>query len=43
MHKSDISLGGRALTIETGKDDRVANMRAFAAAGLAFLVKTLER
>ena len=32
----------RALTIETGKNDRVANMHAFAEAGLRLLVDTLK-
>ncbi len=32
----------RAMTLETGEADRVANMFAFARAGLAFLVETLE-
>ncbi len=32
----------RALTIETGSDDRVANMYAFAEAGLRLLVETLK-
>jgi len=32
----------RAMTLETGQADRVANMLAFAAAGLTFLVETLE-
>jgi nicotinamide-nucleotide amidase len=32
----------RALTIETGKDDRVANMYAFAEAGLKLLVEILK-
>ena len=33
----------RAMTLETGRADRVDNMRAFATAGLAFLVETLEQ
>jgi PncC family amidohydrolase len=33
----------RAMTLETGRVDRVDNMRAFAAAGLTFLVETLEQ
>jgi len=32
----------KTLTIETGNDDRVANMYAFATAGLRLLVETLE-
>jgi len=32
----------RALTIETGEDDRVANMYAFAEAGLTLLVEALK-
>jgi|SRR5450631_174671 nicotinamide-nucleotide amidase len=32
----------RVLTIETGNDDRVANMYAFAEAGLRLLVETLK-
>ena len=32
----------RTLTIETGNDDRVANMVAFAEAGLKLVVQTLE-
>jgi len=32
----------RVLTIETGSDDRVANMYAFAEAGLRLLVETLK-
>jgi nicotinamide-nucleotide amidase len=32
----------RALTLETGSGDRVANMRAFAAAALALLLESLE-
>ncbi len=31
-----------AITIETGRDDRPANMRAFAAAALEFLAKSLS-
>jgi PncC family amidohydrolase len=33
----------RAITLETGGADRVANMRAFGAAALALLVEALER
>jgi nicotinamide mononucleotide (NMN) deamidase PncC len=33
----------RSLTLETGNGDRVANMRAFAAAGLDLLLEMLER
>jgi len=33
----------RAMTLETGRADRVENMRAFAAAALTFLVETLEQ
>jgi nicotinamide-nucleotide amidase len=33
----------RAITIETGSDDRAGNMRAFTAAALDLLVATLER
>lgn len=33
----------RTLTLETGSDDRVANMHAFAAAALELLVDSLER
>ena len=33
----------RASTLETGQADRVANMLAFASAGLTFLVETLEK
>ena len=33
----------RAITLETGRDDRRANMHAFAAAALALLIETLER
>jgi PncC family amidohydrolase len=33
----------RAITLETGRDDRRANMHAFAAAALALLVESLER
>ncbi|MET1083106.1 MAG: CinA family protein [Burkholderiales bacterium] len=32
----------RAMTLETGSGDRVANMRAFAAAALALLIESLE-
>ena len=32
----------KAITLETGSDDRVANMRAFAAAALNLLAKALE-
>ncbi len=41
-----IAVAGRyeeALTIETGNGDRVANMRAFGAAALGLLLRTLER
>lgn len=41
-----IGLGGAdgevSLTIETGNDDREANMRAFAAQSLAFLLRALD-
>jgi nicotinamide-nucleotide amidase len=43
---SCIALSGaheRAITIETGSDDRAGNMQAFAAAALDLLVATLER
>ena len=33
----------RAITLETGKADRLANMRAFAAAALSLLAETLAR
>ena len=33
----------RAITLETGKSDRVANMRTFAAAALKLLIESLER
>jgi nicotinamide-nucleotide amidase len=33
----------RAVTLETGNSDRIANMRAFAAAALELLVANLER
>jgi hypothetical protein len=33
----------RALTIETGSSDRIANMHAFAAAALDLLWEALER
>jgi nicotinamide-nucleotide amidase len=33
----------RAITIETGSADRVANMRAFVAAALALLIESLEK
>jgi PncC family amidohydrolase len=33
----------RALTIETGRNDRIANMRAFAAAALTLLAETLAQ
>jgi len=33
----------RAITLETGRDDRRANMHAFAAAALALLIESLER
>jgi PncC family amidohydrolase len=33
----------RAITLETGRAERVANMRAFGAAALALLVEALER
>jgi nicotinamide-nucleotide amidase len=33
----------RAITIETGRDDRVGNMRAFAAAALDLLAATLDQ
>jgi len=32
----------RAITLETGSSDRVANMRAFAAAALGLLIESLE-
>ncbi len=34
--------GHRSLTVETGKDDRVANMRAFSIAALDLLEKALD-
>jgi nicotinamide-nucleotide amidase len=43
---SCIALSGvdeRAITIETGSDDRIANMEAFAAAALDLLAATLTR
>jgi nicotinamide-nucleotide amidase len=33
----------QAITLETGKADRVANMRTFAAAALTLLIESLER
>ena len=33
----------RAITLETGKGDRVANMRMFATAALTLLIESLER
>jgi hypothetical protein len=33
----------RALTIETGRNDRIANMRAFAAAALTLLAEALAQ
>ena len=35
------SAGGRAITLETGQGDRVANMRAFAKAALELLLHEL--
>jgi PncC family amidohydrolase len=35
--------GEQALTLETGSDDRTANMHAFATAGLELLVRVLAR
>ena len=41
--KVGMSLSERTMTLETGKGERLENMRAFANAGLLFLLEQLER
>jgi len=41
--KVGMSLTERAMTLETGKDNRLENMMAFANGALAFLLEQLER